>query len=194
MICFPDYPDTNHASDQMASLLLNRNIIASHCLQANAHPLDVLHHPSTILLLLNIYQDGGHEGSSVGRWKKTKTSKEEREGGHVEDLNSTTHTHRQQHHSSWGSENITMNQWPPKIKFFLQHTFLHDKRERKRNSRKRERERERERERWSQQMIQSSEITYMYVAWNDGTLTRLGLAELCKVAMKIALEHLPKQD
>jgi hypothetical protein len=54
------------------------------------------------------YQDSCHEGSSVGRGEKAKTSKDESDEGHEEDLSTTSHAHRQQHCGSWGSENITM--------------------------------------------------------------------------------------
>ena len=40
------------------------------------------------------YQDGSHEGSSVGRGNNTKARKEQRKKGHTEDLSSTSHTYR----------------------------------------------------------------------------------------------------
>ena len=64
---------------------------------------------------MQAYQDSRHEGSSVGRGEKAKTSEDESNEGHEEDLSSTSHTHGQQHRSSRGTENITMDQLPTKV-------------------------------------------------------------------------------
>ena len=73
--------------------------------------MDVGHNLLINALLQSIisYQDSCHEGPSVGRREKAKTSKDERDEGHEQDLSSTSHTHGQQHRSSWGSEDITVN-------------------------------------------------------------------------------------
>ena len=42
----------------------------------------------------NAYQNSCHKGSPVGRGEKAKTSKDESNEGHEEDLRSTSHAHR----------------------------------------------------------------------------------------------------